>query len=89
MSNENGGDRTPRRLGLAAIEVHQVSQRFGEVRAVHEVRFTIERGSICALLGANAAGKTTTLAMLLGLVTPSTGSIRVLGHDLSGSARAA
>ena len=69
-------------LGLAAIEVHQVSKRFGEVRAVHEVSFTIERGSICALLGANGAGKTTTLAMLLGLVTPSAGSIRVLGHDL-------
>ena len=82
MSNEDGGDRTSRRPGLAAIEVHQVSKRFGEVRAVHEVSFTIERGSICALLGANAAGKTTTLAMLLGLVTPSAGSIRVLGHDL-------
>ncbi|MDQ3775407.1 MAG: ABC transporter ATP-binding protein [Pseudomonadota bacterium] len=82
MSNEEGGDRTSRRLGLAAIEVHQVSKRFGEVRAVHGVSFTIERGSICALLGANAAGKTTTLAMLLGLVTPSAGSIRVLGHDL-------
>jgi energy-coupling factor transporter ATP-binding protein EcfA2 len=57
--------------------------------AVHGVSFTIERGCICALLGANGAGKTTTLAMLLGLVTPSTGSIRVLGHDLPGSAREA
>ena len=86
MSNEDGDDRTPRRLGMAAIEVHQLSKRFGEVRAVQEVSFTIERGSMCALLGANAAGKTTTLAMLLGLVTPSAGSIRVLGHDLPGSA---
>ncbi|MGQ0591399.1 MAG: ATP-binding cassette domain-containing protein, partial [Gammaproteobacteria bacterium] len=66
----------PWRPGLAAIEVHQVSKRFGEVRAVSGVSFTIERGSICALLGANGAGKTTTLAMLLGLVTPITGSIR-------------
>ncbi len=74
---------------MAAIEMHQVSKRFGEVRAVHGVSFTIERGCICALLGANGAGKTTTLAMLLGLVTPSTGSIRVLGHDLPGSAREA
>jgi energy-coupling factor transporter ATP-binding protein EcfA2 len=89
MSNEDGDDRTPRRPGLAAIEVHQVSKRFGEVRAVHGVSFTIERGCICALLGANGAGKTTTLAMLLGLVTPSAGSIRVLGHDLPGSAREA
>ena len=68
--------------GWGAIEVDQLSKRFGEVRAVSGVSFTIERGSICALLGANGAGKTTTLAMLLGLVTPSTGSIRVLGHDL-------
>jgi ABC-2 type transport system ATP-binding protein len=82
-------DRTPRRLGLGAIEVHQVSKRFGEVRAVHGVSFTIERGSICALLGANGAGKTTTLAMLLELVTPSAGSIRVLGPDPPGSAREA
>jgi ABC-type multidrug transport system ATPase subunit len=85
MSNEDGGDGTSRRPGLAAIEVHQLSKRFGEVRAVQEVSFTIERGSMCALLSANAAGKTTTLAMLLGLVTPSAGSIRVLGHDLPGS----
>ncbi|MCA1854106.1 MAG: ABC transporter ATP-binding protein, partial [Beggiatoa sp.] len=76
------GEGTSRRPGLAAIEVHEVSKRFGEVRAVSGVSFTIERGSICALLGANGAGKTTTLAMLLGLVTPSAGSIRVLGHDL-------
>lgn len=66
----------------AAIEVQEVSKRFGEVRAVHGVSFVIERGCICALLGANGAGKTTTLAMLLGLVTPSAGSIRVLGCDL-------
>jgi ABC-type multidrug transport system ATPase subunit len=51
------------------------------------VSFTIERGSICALLGANGAGKTTTLAMLPGLVTPSAGSIRMLGNDPPGSAR--
>ncbi len=66
----------------AAIEVTEISKRFGAVWAVRGVSFTIERGSICALLGANGAGKTTTLAMLLGLVTPSAGSIRVLGHDL-------
>ncbi len=66
----------------AAIEVRDVSKRFGPVRAVHGVSFTIERGSVCALLGANGAGKTTTLAMLLGLVTPSAGSIRVLGRNL-------
>ncbi|MGH8472463.1 MAG: ABC transporter ATP-binding protein [Gammaproteobacteria bacterium] len=82
MTDDDGGEGTSRRPGLAALEMHEVSKRFGEVRAVSGVSFTIERGSICALLGANGAGKTTTLAMLLGLVTPSAGSIRVLGHDL-------
>jgi hypothetical protein len=43
MANEDGGDRTPRRLGLAAIEVDQLSKLF-EVRAVSGVSFTIERG---------------------------------------------
>jgi ABC-2 type transport system ATP-binding protein len=65
-----------------AIEVEGLSKRFGSVQAVQDLCFNLERGAICALLGANGAGKTTTLAMLLGLVTPSEGSIRVLGEDL-------
>ncbi len=65
-----------------AIEVVGLSKRFGSVQAVRDLCFSLERGAICALLGANGAGKTTTLAMLLGLITPSEGSIRVLGEDL-------
>ncbi len=64
------------------VEVEGLSKRFGSVQAVGDVSFSLERGSICALLGANGAGKTTTIAMLLGLVTPSAGGIRVLGEDL-------
>lgn len=64
------------------VAVEGLSKRFGAVVAVENISFSIERGSICALLGANGAGKTTTLAMLLGLVTPTAGGIRVLGRDL-------
>ncbi|MGH8532646.1 MAG: ATP-binding cassette domain-containing protein, partial [Gammaproteobacteria bacterium] len=65
-----------------AVAVEGLSKRFGAVVAVENISFSIERGTICALLGANGAGKTTTLAMLLGLVTPTAGVIRVLGRDL-------
>ncbi|MFH0344280.1 MAG: ABC transporter ATP-binding protein [Chromatiales bacterium] len=65
-----------------AVAVESLSKRFGAVVAVENISFSIERGCICALLGANGAGKTTTLAMLLGLVTPTAGVIRVLGRDL-------
>jgi ABC-2 type transport system ATP-binding protein len=68
---------------MPAIEVHQLSKRYGELLAVDHVSFTIDRGQTVGLLGGNGAGKTTTLAMLLGLLLPTSGSIRVLAHDMS------
>lgn len=65
-----------------AIEVVRLTKRFGQAIAVDAVSFSIPRGSATALLGPNGAGKTTTLAMLLGLMTPTSGSIRVLGSDM-------
>lgn len=69
-------------MGNAAIEVEDLTKRFGSFTAVDAVSFEVETGSTCALLGANGAGKTTTLAMLLGLLLPTGGSIRVLGVDM-------
>lgn len=66
----------------AAIEVHDLSKRYGDVVAVDHIDFAIPRGETWGLLGANGAGKTTTIAMLLGLLTPTTGSIRILGGDV-------
>jgi len=66
----------------AAIEVEDLSKRFGRVVAVDGVSFAVRRGSVTALLGGNGAGKTTTIGMLLGLVLPSAGRIRVLGVDM-------
>ena len=69
-------------MALTAIEVAGLTKRFGEVTAVDGLTFEVPKGVTVALLGGNGAGKTTTLAMLLGLLEPTEGEIRVLGHDM-------
>lgn len=64
------------------IEVSNLTRHFGAVQAVDGVSFTVQPGSITALLGSNGAGKTTTLAMLLGLLVPDSGSVDILGVDM-------
>ncbi|MDH3700759.1 MAG: ABC transporter ATP-binding protein [Alphaproteobacteria bacterium] len=66
----------------SVIEVRNLIKQFGGVTAIDNISFTVESGSMTALLGANGAGKTTTIAILLGLVLPSAGSVAVLGHDM-------
>lgn len=64
------------------IEASGLTKIFGSVRAVDGIDFTVQRGVTSALLGGNGAGKTTTIAMLLGLLLPTSGSIRVFGEDM-------
>ncbi|MEL7296021.1 MAG: ABC transporter ATP-binding protein [Pseudomonadota bacterium] len=64
----------------ALIEARGVSKHFGDVRAVDDVSFNIERGRIVGLIGPNGAGKTTLLQAVLGL-TSCNGTLRVCGHD--------
>ncbi|HEV2547422.1 MAG TPA: ABC transporter ATP-binding protein [Stellaceae bacterium] len=64
------------------IEVTAVTKRFGETLAVDAVDFAVPRGVTGALLGGNGAGKTTTLSMLLGLLLPTAGHIRIFGEDM-------
>lgn len=61
------------------IEFAGVSKRFGAVTAVNDLSFTVEPGRVTGFLGPNGAGKTTTLRMLLGLVTPSSGTATIGG----------
>lgn len=62
-----------------ALEVVQVSKFFGPFRAVNNLSFSLPRGCICGFLGPNGAGKTTTLRMILEIIRPSSGTIRILG----------
>jgi ABC-2 type transport system ATP-binding protein len=62
------------------IEVEHLTKRFGSTLAVDDLSFKVREGSITGFLGPNGAGKTTTLRVVLGLVRPTSGSARVLGH---------
>jgi ABC-2 type transport system ATP-binding protein len=66
----------------AAIEVAHLVKLYKKTRAVDDISFSLARGSITGLLGGNGAGKTTTIAMIMGLVLPSSGRIRVLGYPM-------
>lgn len=74
---------------MTAVSVQNLTKQYrdaksgdGGVRAVDNISFTVETGSITALLGGNGAGKTTTIAMLVGALRPTSGAITVLGHDM-------
>lgn len=64
------------------IEVRGVSKRYGDFVAVRQVSFEVERGEVVAFLGPNGAGKTTTMRMLTGCLAPTSGSVKIAGHDM-------
>jgi ABC-2 type transport system ATP-binding protein len=66
----------------AMIEVEQLRKSYGALNAVDGVSFTAHAGEIFGLLGPNGAGKTTTIGCISGLVTPTAGHVRVMGHDV-------
>jgi ABC-2 type transport system ATP-binding protein len=68
---------------MEAIRVQNLVKRYAHTLAVDDISFTLEGGKILGLLGGNGAGKTTTISVLLGLLTPTSGSINVLGHDMA------
>jgi len=66
----------------AAIRTHELSKQFGDFTAVDAISFEVSRGEIFGFLGANGAGKTTAMRMLIGLSTPSDGQATVAGYDV-------
>ena len=65
-----------------AVDVHDLVKRYGKRTVVDRFSLSIEQGRICGFLGPNGSGKTTTLRMICGLLTPDGGTGRCLGHDL-------
>ncbi|HWI68500.1 MAG TPA: ATP-binding cassette domain-containing protein, partial [Nitrospiraceae bacterium] len=70
-------------MSTPVLHVQHLVKRFGEFVAVSDISFDIGPGEILGLLGPNGAGKTTTIQMLLGVVTPTAGSIQMFGLDLA------
>lgn len=69
-------------MAQPAIEAIGLTKRFGATLAVDGLDLTLHQGGTLALLGGNGAGKTTTISMLLGLLLPSAGEVRLFGHAL-------
>ena len=67
-----------------AIETHGLGKRFGERAALESIDLEVPRGCAFGFLGRNGAGKTTLVRLLLGLAQPTSGTMRLLGHDLPG-----
>jgi ABC-2 type transport system ATP-binding protein len=69
---------------MSVIAVEGLTKRFGDKIAVDQVSLTVERGEIVGFLGPNGSGKTTTIRMICGLLTPDEGTGTVLGFDVAG-----
>jgi ABC-2 type transport system ATP-binding protein len=73
-----------------ALSIKQVSKTYASgLQALKSVSLEVQQGEILALLGPNGAGKTTLISIICGIVTPSTGSVQVYGHDIGRDYRAA
>jgi ABC-2 type transport system ATP-binding protein len=70
-------------MSQPVLQVSNLVKKFGEVTPVDGISFEIRPGEILGLLGANGAGKTTAISMVLGIITPTAGEIRVFGKDLA------
>jgi len=67
-----------------AIEFEQVSRHYGEVKALDRVSFSVEEGEFFSMLGPSGSGKTTSLRLMAGFDQPSSGNLRLMGHEASG-----
>lgn len=71
------------------IEIEKLVKNFGPITAVDGISFTVEAGQVLGFLGPNGAGKSTTMKMITGFLAPTSGTIRVCGHTVTGDARTA
>jgi ABC-2 type transport system ATP-binding protein len=64
------------------IEVNDLTKAFGDFKAVNAISFEVKKGEIFGFLGANGAGKTTAIKMLIGISRPTSGEVQVVGYDV-------
>ncbi len=71
------------KMTIPTIQGEQLCKKYGETVAVDKIDFSIPAGSITGLLGGNGAGKTTTIGMVMSLVTPTSGNVKVFGANMA------
>ena len=71
--------------GVPVLQVQDLVARYGQITALKGISFEVREGSVVALIGANGAGKSTTLRVISGLIRPASGHVRLRGQDLSRS----
>lgn len=87
-AGDTAGGRSAATAEPPPIEVRRLVKRYGELTAVAGVDVTVQTGDVYGYLGPNGAGKTTSLRMMLGLIRPTEGSVRLFGRDPMQSVRA-
>src|SRR5258706_12034586 len=78
-----GMSATGPRVREVVLRTHNLSKQYGKRLAVDNLNLEVQRGEIFGFLGPNGAGKTTTIRMSLGLITPTAGSVEILGQDIA------
>lgn len=68
--------------GKEMIEIQNLTKRFGQIKAVNNLNFTVEKGEILGFLGPNGAGKSTTMNIITGYLPSSEGTVKVCGYDI-------
>jgi branched-chain amino acid transport system ATP-binding protein len=68
---------------MTLLELKNVDVRYGRIEAIHDMSFSVEEGEIVSLIGANGAGKSTTMKTISGLLNPANGSIKFDGQDIT------
>lgn len=69
---------------MSTLEVSGISKRFGGLQAVDKVSFAVDRGEVLGLIGPNGSGKSTAMSMIMGVVQPDSGSVKLEGQELAG-----
>ncbi len=87
-TSEIGGLPAGRGTSVPALQTENLTRDFGMMRAVDGLNLTVAAGRFYGFLGPNGAGKSTTIKMLTGLLAPTSGTMRILGEDMSDPARA-